>query len=49
MKTEKNTENKTNKRIEKSEVIKINKARWPKKVKNALTNFKVLYQNVRGS
>ena len=43
-----NTKNKINQRIEESNEIKIKKTRRSKKIKNALTNFKVFYQNVRG-
>ena len=43
----KNTKNKINKRIEQSNEITKKKTRQSKKIKNALTNFKVLYQNIR--
>ena len=48
MKTEKTQKNKINKRIEQSNEITKKKTRRSKKIKNALTNFKVFYQNVRG-
>ena len=43
-----NTKNKINKRIEQSNEITKKKTRRSKKIKNALTNFKVFYQNIRG-
>ena len=43
-----NTKNKINQRIEQNNEIKKKKARQSKKIKNALTNFNVFYQNVRG-
>ena len=47
MKTEKTQKNKINKRIEQiNEITK--KTRRSKKIKNALTNSKVFYQNIRG-
>ena len=48
MKTEKTQKNKINKRIEQSNEITKKKTRRSKKIKNALTNFKVFYQNIRG-
>ena len=48
MKTEKIQKNKINQRIEQNNEIMKKKTRQSKKVKNALTNFKVFYQNVRG-
>ena len=42
-----NTKNKINKRIEQSNEITKKKTRQSKKIKNALTNFKVLCQNIR--
>ena len=43
-----NTKNKINKRIKQSNEITKKKTRRSKKIKNALTNFKVFYQNIRG-
>ena len=48
MKTEKIQKSKINKRIEQSNEITKKKTRRSKKIKNALTNFKVFYQNIRG-
>ena len=47
MRTEKTQKNKINKRIEQINEITKKKTR-SKKIKNALTNFKVFYQNIRG-
>ena len=47
MKTEKTQKNKINKRIEQSNEITKRKTRQSKKIKNALTNFKIFYQNIR--
>ena len=46
MKTEKTQ--KKEKRIEQSNEITKTKTRWSKEIKNALKNFKVFYQNIRG-
>ena len=46
MKTEK-TKNKIDKSIKQSNEVTKKKTRWSKKMKNALTNFKVFYQNIR--
>ena len=43
-----NTKNKINQRIKQNNEIKKKKTRQSKKIKIALTNFKVFYQNVRG-
>ena len=48
MRTEKTQKNKINKRIEQINEITKKKTRRSKKIKNALTNFKVFYQNIRG-
>ena len=47
MKTEKTHKNKINQRIEQSDEIKKKKTRRSKKIKNALTNFKVFYQKIK--
>ena len=47
MKTEKTQKNKINKRLEQSNEITKRKTRQSKKIKNALTNFKIFYQNIR--
>ena len=47
-KNRENTKNKRNKRIEQSNEITKKKTRRSKKIKNALANFKVFYQNIRG-
>ena len=48
MKTQKTQKNKISKRIEQSNKITKKKTKRSKKTKNALTNFKVFYQNIRG-
>ena len=48
MKTEKTQKNKINKRIEQINEITKKKTRRSKKIKNALTNLKVFFQNIRG-
>ena len=48
MKTQKKQKNKVNKRIEQSNKITKKKTKRSKKTKNALTNFKVFYQNIAG-
>ena len=48
MKTEKTQKNKINKRMEQINEITKKKTRRSKKIKNALINLKVFYQNIRG-